>query len=89
MVCGGTTAYVAAMMMVLRRRKRCPDCGKRRVAGTQFFMKNGQLESRYRCGACGATFAQRNDGPLIPTAAWDAGMREAPPVARALPPGPP
>jgi len=83
MVCGGMTAYVAAMMAVLRRRKLCPACGKRRVTGMQFFRDQALL----RCEACGAEFGQKDGGPLIPKALWDAGMRDHPPAARLLMPG--
>jgi hypothetical protein len=95
MVCGGMTAYVAAMMAVLRRRKVCPSCGKKRVTGTQHLratvvvdgVRMPEGRSFYRCEACGAEFGQRDDGPLIPKARWDEGMRDHPPMARALPPG--
>jgi hypothetical protein len=39
-----------------------------------------------RCVACGAEYCVNNGGPMIPKPLFDAGMRELPAEARALPP---
>lgn len=78
-------AYVGAMAVVLRRRGKCPACRKRAVGLVSAFRsKERGMEVLLRCKACGAEFGQRDDGPLIPRAMWDAGSRDGIPPARLL-----
>lgn len=94
-VCGGVGAYVLAMAAVIARsRIRCPVCGTRKlviksiVRGHVWPPPTGKPvdETIYQCRGCGGEFGREADGPLIARHAFEAGAREAFPVARALPP---
>jgi hypothetical protein len=72
-------------------RPVCPVCMKRTaklVSRRRGHLKDEDrtlfFEARYRCVACSAELVQRDGGSLVTKGAWDAGMRDALPAARAI-----
>jgi transposase-like protein len=71
-----TAAVMAAGSALFR--KRCPMCAKRSVveaSNARLDRAARMLHWRFRCRKCSATFASSDGRTLIPTAAWDAGVR--------------
>jgi hypothetical protein len=92
LVCGAVgITVVGGLMVAMSRKHACPACRARTLAvdtrpnaGGIDLATGGRL---YRCLQCGVELVRHHDkGPFIPRAAWDAGSRTVPPVARALPP---
>lgn len=90
----GTFALLVGFGMILRKR-RCPSCNKRALEIT--FQRDVRGRDRslrgtpgflvgYTCTACHAEWRSHNHGPLILREAYENGVREVPPEARALPP---
>lgn len=68
----------------------CPSCAAPEVAAIDAVLETARDErgkwqprhvTRYECRGCAAQFARLNRGPLIPKHAWDAGARDAFPMA--------
>ena len=80
----GGIAYVLPALV----RPHCPVCVRRSaklVARRRGYDRDDgratYFEARYACTSCSAELVQRDGGPLITKAAWEAGMRDAPPTA--------
>ena len=86
LVCGGMGAYLFAMVGVLRKREVCPACAHRQLRlvsltrGTEWPPQDTSL---HRCSACGLEVCRQGNGPLIPKAMWDEGVRIQVPIPRA------
>ena len=83
-------AIVVALVWVIRRRARCPNCGKAKLdrdrsanAGGIELATGGRM---YRCTGCAAEYRRHHDrGPFIPRAAWEIGVRDELPQAHVVP----
>jgi hypothetical protein len=81
-------AFVLVLFVAWLARTRCPACGK---PALELDMRDnsGGVEAgtgarMFQCARCLAEFRRLDKGPLVPRATWEAGGREAPPVAKVV-----
>jgi hypothetical protein len=85
------TAVVFIILCVCNRPRPCPTCRAKALTWIGYATPRTartcvpQPEDRhYRCAACHAEFCRRDRGGLVGKAAWDAGARDAIPIARVV-----